>query len=231
MNKYPRHTRDVADLKEAAKTYVLPGFIPPQPVLDRSCQVWATGSCFAENITAELRRQGIRTGLIQISETSNSPSLVLASLQEPATRELIPAFDLAVITLGVAATETDGKWVASTVAEVRSQLSELVKTIRSINEGIVIFFTLSPVPLRRAPWSPSAVAADTVSKATLRAALSEYLSEKPHNVLYWPAYEIVRGLGLHRGGHFGADDNEQRHVSKDVVKVVVDLFIESWFKA
>lgn len=230
MNKYPRHARDVSDLKEAAKTYVLPGFIPAQPVLDRSIQVWASGSCFAENIAAELRNQGIRTGLIKFSETTNSPSLVLANLQEPTTRELIPAFDLAVITLGVAATETDGKWAPSTVAEVREQLSEIVKTIRSINERIAIFFTVSPVPLRRAPWSPSPVVADTISKSTLRAALAEYIAEKPHNVLYWPAYEIVRGLGQHRGGHFGADDNHQRHVSNDVVKVVVELFIESWFK-
>lgn len=231
MNRYPRHTRDVVDLKEAAKAYVLPGFVPQQPVLPRSSQVWATGSCFAENITAELRRQGINTGFTKISETTNSPALLLANVANPTTREVLPAFDLAVITLGVAATEKDGKWTASTVAEVKSQLAEIVSNIRAVNERMGIFFTLSPVPLKRALWHSSAVAADTISKATLRAALSEYLADKPHNVLYWPAYEIVRGLGMHRAGHFGAEDNELRHVSKEVVEVVVGLFIESWFKS
>jgi hypothetical protein len=230
MSKYPRHSRDVADLKEAAKTYVLPGSMPPHPVLSRTDQVWAIGSCFAENITAELRSRGIQTGLNVVSETTNSPALVLKSICDSAARDFIPAAKAAIITLGLAAEEHDGTWKPSTVAQVREQLSGIVANIRAINDQIGIFFTLSPVPLRRAPWSPSAVVADTISKSTLRAALAEYLSEKPRNVVYWPAYEIVRGLGLHRAGHFGADDNEQRHVSRDVVKVVVDLFIETWFK-
>ena len=230
MNKYPRHTRDVSDLREAAKKYVLPGYVPPQPVFSRDEQVWAIGSCFAENITAELRAQGIKTAVTQLSETINSPALVLRSLSESGAKDILSHFNIAVITLGLAANEIDGQWVPSTVAEVKQELSGIVQEVREANPRIKIFFTLSPVPINRAMWSASPIIADTISKATIRAALAEFFYSKPAEVYYWPAYEIVRGLGMHRPRHFGADDNETRHVSKDVVRVVVDLFIESWFR-
>lgn len=257
MNKYPRHASELADLKEACRKFVLPNLVPTEPFLDRSLPVWTMGSCFAENIAAALGALGVATRCNKVGEFSNFPPMVEGVIRailkgeafQEAPQEAVLAAQAfirnsqaAILTLGVGAAAFDKKgkilshgedeqWRALRYNEVATSISKAVKLLQAINPKIVVFLTLSPVPLNHSFWSDSVVVADCESKSTIRAALTEYFRDPPKNVHYWPAFEIVRWLGVHRPGHYGADDGLLRHVSKDVVKVVVDLFIESWFKA
>ncbi len=45
---------------DAFETYVGSGWLPAQPVIDRSCYVTAFGSCFAQEVTKFLKRAGYR---------------------------------------------------------------------------------------------------------------------------------------------------------------------------
>lgn len=155
-------------------------------------------------------------------------------------RELVPTVAGAVLTLGVATVaygkagqlfmgDSTDRWRAMTMAEVKSNIEDMISTLQTLNPDIQIFLTLSPVPLNRTPWHASSVIADCVSKSTIRIAIEEVLQNQPHNVYYWPAFEIVRWLGAHRPGHYGADDGLLRHVSNDIVNVITSLFIERFF--
>lgn len=256
MNKYPRHASEISDLKEACRKFVLPGFVPHAPILDRSLPVWTVGSCFAENIAAELGALGVATRCNKVGEFANSPPMVSEIIRaalkgesfERATKEAVlelQAFiqrsQAAVLTFGVGAAAfgengeivsagAPPQWRALQYDEVSASIGQAVDMLQTINPRIVVFLTLSPVPLNSSFWNASSVVADCESKTTIRAALTEYFRAPPKNVHYWPAFEVVRWLGAHRAGHYAADDGLQRHVSRDVVKTVVDLFVESWFK-
>jgi hypothetical protein len=94
-----------------------------------------------------------------------------------------------------------------------------------------IVLTVSPVPLTGTTEFGSAVIADCISKSTLRVACHEVVSQ-PQNqdVIYWPSFEIVRWLGPHFGPEhpmvYGADDDNTRHVSSWMVRMIIDLFLE-----
>lgn len=256
MNKYPRHASELSDLKEACRKFVLPGYVPEAPALDRTLPVWTMGSCFAENIAHALGALGVTTRCNKVGEHANSPPMVAEVMralfkgeaydQAPqeaiiAAQAFIRSSQAAILTLGVGAAGFDRKgnllargepdqWRALRFNEVSVSISKAVKLLQAINPKIVVFLTLSPVPLNQSFWKKAVVVADCESKTTIRAALTEYLRDPPKNVYYWPAFEMVRWLGAHRPNHYGADDELQRHVSHDVVKTVVDLFIETWFK-
>lgn len=255
--KYPRHRRDVADLITAVRDFVLLGEGPVSPIFAKSDRIWSMGSCFAQNIGKALNDAGANCAVNPIPEFANSSALLSAFIESIASgepNELIPDAVLeqskefistakgAILTLGLAAAafdgegnitsgrQEDGVWRPLTVAEVTADIASAVWNLKSVAPSIQIILTLSPVPLNRAFWHPSTLIADCVSKSTLRAALSEYMAQETANVYYWPAFEIVRWLGAHRPGHYGADDGQQRHVSSDVVDAIVQLFIERYFK-
>ncbi len=94
-----------------------------------------------------------------------------------------------------------------------------------------IVLTVSPVPISGTTEFGSAVVADCVSKSTLRVACHEVATfHQAEDVVYWPSFEIVRWLGPHYGpAHplvYGADDDNTRHVSGWIVKIIIDLFLE-----
>lgn len=107
-------------------------------------------------------------------------------------------------------------------------LASIIKTLKHLSPDIHIVLTLSPVPLNRAFGQNSAVTADCVSKSILRVAIQDVMSTVPENISYWPSFEIVRWLGGHLPPVFGVDDGFARHVSKDMVNIVVDLFIKHY---
>ena len=121
---------------------------------------------------------------------------------------------------------TKREWRRVSVEENAQALKFIVETLREINPDINVVLTLSPVPLNRSPGFASAVATDCISKATLRVAVHEYLSEAPDGVYYWPSFEIVRWLGAHLPPVFGEDDGMSRHVNSSMVNMIVKLFLK-----
>ena len=120
-----------------------------------------------------------------------------------------------------------------TVEEIKAVTAETLGLVRMINPTARIYLSISPVPLTGTAELPHAVLADCISKTTLRAALHELLaSAMPHDVYYWPSFEIVRWLS----GHttlvvFGEDDRNSRHVSNWAVNLIVERFARHLFGA
>lgn len=117
------------------------------------------------------------------------------------------------------------------VLENATSIRAMVDALRSINSALKIVLTVSPVPMKLEFNGRSPFVGDQLSKSTLRLALEDYLSDAPDGVYYWPAYEIVRAVGLHLPPVFGADDGVTRHVNKDLVALIVRLFIKHFARA
>jgi len=117
------------------------------------------------------------------------------------------------------------------VEELKEVLRAVIQLVRSINPGARLYFSISPVPLMGTIEMSHAVIADCISKSSLRAALHEALStDRPRDVHYWSAFEIVRWLGAHTGlAVFGQDDRVSRHVSNWVVDLIVSRFARHLF--
>lgn len=255
MDRYPRSASELADLKAACENFVLSDH-GPSAKLPRSDSVWTMGSCFAQNLSQALNSQGIQTHTIGLSEGANSPPVIRSLLRGTVTGKpdshlfsqehvdsnkiLIQRAKVAVMTLGLAGARfVDGAiantgaldgWRALSMAECKADIESAISDLRALNDGLKIVLTVSPVPLNRAVWGGSPVVADCVSKSTLRVAVAEVMTQKREDVHYWPAFEIVRWLGAHRAGHYAADDGLERHVSNDVVNVIIGLFVERWFE-
>lgn len=71
---FPETTEQLADLRTALKTYVLPGYIPEKPFLPASTGILTLGSCFANNIHAALERAGYASRNLSIAEAANTPA-------------------------------------------------------------------------------------------------------------------------------------------------------------
>ncbi len=129
MSKYPRHARELVDLKEAARKFVLPGVIPNVRVLDRRRSVWTIGSCFAENIFRALEEQNVAARFNMLPEYANSPVLMADLLrcvrsgeEHPfieesgivQARSFIQASQASILTFGIAASmfSKEGKAIA-----------------------------------------------------------------------------------------------------------------------
>lgn len=112
------------------------------------------------------------------------------------------------------------------VDENLGYIRKIVDAIRVLNPTIAVVLTVSPVPLNGVfDGRKSAVVGDFISKATLRLALERYLAERPANVHYWPAFEIVRWLGAHLPPVFGSDDGNARHINQAMIDLIIDLFL------
>ncbi|MGO9229681.1 MAG: GSCFA domain-containing protein, partial [Bryobacteraceae bacterium] len=110
----------------------------------------------------------------------------------------------------------------ATVAETLACLHELDRLIDKFLPGKRIILTLSPIPLIATFRDQSAVTANQVSKAILRAALDEFIGdrsvERKSRYHYFPSYEIVFHLFDHP---FQAD---YRHIRPEVAEAVLDIF-------
>jgi hypothetical protein len=112
------------------------------------------------------------------------------------------------------------------VAETRAALDEIDAIRREHLPQTKIVFTVSPIRLRATFRPISALTANSVSKAILRAALDEFLrahwDEVNANYFYFPSYEIVTEL---MGDAFLPD---MRHVYDHVPQQVMALFAEHY---
>jgi hypothetical protein len=113
-----------------------------------------------------------------------------------------------------------------TVAETVACLQE-IETIRATHlPQLKIIFTVSPIRLRATFRPISAVTANSVSKAVIRAALDEFLRAQPEalgqTLFYFPSYEIV--TEIFRDPF--TEDN--RHVHPSAAEQVLDLFARTY---
>ena len=92
-----------------------------------------------------------------------------------------------------------------------------------------IIFTVSPVRLAATFRPVSAVSANSVSKAILRAALDEFLRTEPdkvgRNIFYFPSYEIVSDYFI------DPFEEDNRHVSASVAASVIGFFVKTYCSA
>ncbi|MBY3757582.1 GSCFA domain-containing protein [Azospirillum formosense] len=116
----------------------------------------------------------------------------------------------------------------TTVAENTENLDCIFDSLRRMNPAAQIVLSVSPVPLVGTNEFPSVIQADCISKSTIRLAVHEVTSKRP-DILYWPAFEIVRWLGGHSDFRvFGSDDCHSRHVSNAVIDMIMGLFVERY---
>jgi hypothetical protein len=115
---------------------------------------------------------------------------------------------------------------SSTVAETLAALHEFDRLARAFLPGKNVIFTLSPIPLLATFRDQSAVTANAVSKATLRAALDEFFADPAIRARgayhYFPAYELAFNLF---DNPFGTDN---RHVRPEVATAILGIFSRAY---
>lgn len=111
--------------------------------------------------------------------------------------------------------------------EQSRHITACIETIRSINPGLPIFATVSPVPLSGFYGEKNVIAANSISKAALRLAVD--IAQKECHFVYLPTYEIITSIApiLHDGEIWG-EDGTTRHPKSQLInsicKTVVNLF-------
>ena len=131
----------------------------------------------------------------------------------------------------VAFNEDRHRFRVTSPEENTSNIVRIIELIRNVSPEAPIVLTLSPVPLKATFRDISCLTADCVSKATLRVALDRVMAERHPNVYYWPSFEIVRWIGAHRSRPaFGVGARDARHVDESLIALIVDLFVESFYR-
>jgi hypothetical protein len=104
------------------------------------------------------------------------------------------------------------------VHEVVSDLAAAIGAIRSVNPGVRVLLTVSPVPLIATAADEHVLVATTYSKSVLRVAASMVADGDP-DIDYFPSYEII--TGPHTRGAYYEDD--LREVTSQGVDHVMKL--------
>jgi hypothetical protein len=104
------------------------------------------------------------------------------------------------------------------VQDVIEDLNMFLTEVRSVNPGIRLILTVSPVPLAATAEPRHVWTSTTLSKAVLRVAAEE-VARQP-GVIYFPSYEVI-SLPSNRGSYF---EDDLRSVSSAGVDHVMRLF-------
>ena len=251
-NNYPRMNEEFLDLPKVITDFILDE--TSKLSFDKNSRFFLQGSCFAENLYAELKQSGYPCFYNAVIEAMNSPlanktylAKLKSAINDP-VRDEMQKSNIYILTIGVAPSwfnKQDGQFVfapdlrnigmyvqrTSTVKEATDALLDVIKSIREVNPTIQIVLTLSPVPLGSTFEFSSAIVADCVSKSILRAAIHEtLLACGDSKTMYFPSFEIVRWVGSHAGNAFG-DDGLPRHISKEYVKHIIASFLSHGYEA
>lgn len=106
-----------------------------------------------------------------------------------------------------------------TVDENVSELERLFSIYKSYQPNLKLIISVSPVPLNKTfSSSQHVVAANSLSKATLRVAADIFVRNHPGEAFYFPSYETVLS------GTLTPWEKDMRHVSSDAVRRVMQLF-------
>ena len=116
------------------------------------------------------------------------------------------------------------KFRVSSVAENKENIDAILNLIHAYRPGATVILTLSPIPLVATFRPVSAISANTVSKAILRAAIDEAYRERPRKggFYYWPSYELVMDLFAKRW------TSDRRHVKTAILDFIMVLFEKYW---
>lgn len=115
------------------------------------------------------------------------------------------------------------KFRTTTVAENRRNIRAIQTLIRKHRPDAQVIFTLSPIPLVATFRQIPAIPANTVSKATLRAALDEAMrKENDPNMHYWPSFEVVTEA------FNNVWQSDRRHIKREVLDYILTLFEAAW---
>ncbi len=106
----------------------------------------------------------------------------------------------------------------STVEENRDNIGVTLDLIRQRRPDASVILTLSPIPLMATFRPISCITANAVSKAILRVAIDQIMSEGRDKVFYFPAYEMVTGAC------FDPLEEDNRHPREDVIAAVMACF-------
>lgn len=113
-----------------------------------------------------------------------------------------------------------------TVSETVAALRELDRLACEFLPEKRFILTLSPIPLGSTFRKQSAVTANQASKAVIRAALDEFITDpgvrERGRFYYFPSYELV----FHLFDHPFAHDN--RHLRLEVISTVMEIFRRSY---
>lgn len=120
--------------------------------------------------------------------------------------------------------------VLTTSRENADNLRRIVELVHTHCGPKPIIFTLSPVPLNASFLHRPTLVSDCLSKSTLRVALGELEALNLPNVYYWPSFEMVRWVGGHIALPAFNGDNTPRHPADFMVKIIIDNFVERFFK-
>jgi hypothetical protein len=245
-SNYPRMNEEFLDLPKVIADFIVDE--KSRLHFGKDTRFFLQGSCFAENLFAELKQSGYPCFYNAMVEAMNSPlanmtyvTRLKSAVDDPIRKEIEKA-NVYILTIGVAPSwfsKRDGQFVftpdlrnmglymqrTATVKEATDALLQVFKGIYDINPAIKIVITLSPVPLGSTFEFSSAIVADCISKSVLRAAIHEALQACTGNKpIYFPSFEIVRWAGGHAGNAFG-DDGLPRHISKEYVKQIIASFL------
>lgn len=113
-----------------------------------------------------------------------------------------------------------------TVSEASGDLAAFVDLVRTVNPGLRIVLTVSPVPLIATFTGQHVLTATTYAKSVLRVAAAMAVEAYPL-VDYFPSFEIV--TGSHNRHRFWADD--LRSVTPEGVDVVMAEFRRAYLGA
>jgi hypothetical protein len=106
-----------------------------------------------------------------------------------------------------------------TVEEMVADLRAFLRKLRTVNPGVRVMLTVSPVPLVATYEPRHVLTSTTYSKAALRVA-AETIVREDSGVCYFPSYEIITGPQA-RGRYFAEDF---RTVTAEGVDRVMSLF-------
>ncbi|MGY2196577.1 GSCFA domain-containing protein [Pseudomonas gingeri] len=99
------------------------------------------------------------------------------------------------------------------------EMTTALELLRSVNPGIRLLLTVSPVPLTATATGQHVLTATTYSKSVLRAVAGQ-LCEEQRDVDYFPSYEIITGTPFKAAFY---QDN-QREVTPEGVAFVMQQF-------
>lgn len=129
------------------------------------------------------------------------------------------AVPLAPGVVGVTEGAEDWHFHNASFAETLADMQAFLADLRSVNPGVRVLFTVSPVPLVATYEDRHVLVSTTASKAILRAVVDELCRQDP-GIAYFPSYEII--TGPHTAGRFYAAD--RREVTPEGVAHVMGLF-------
>ena len=112
------------------------------------------------------------------------------------------------------------------VEEMTAEMREFLGKLRTVNPGVRLILTVSPVPLIATFEDRHVLEATTYSKSALRV-VAESITRSCDNVAYFPSYEII--TGAHNRGRFWAGD--LRDVTEEGVAHVMSRFARRYLTA